>query len=262
MHALSKMEENREYSMFHPYALPSLSPRTHPTDGLMFALPVEHHDAKTRDPATLVVPPVKYSGILVSAIDLRSLGTFFRIARWPLDNRPMTIYAVVACDRHSLIGQNNHLPWNCPEDLQHFKQLTLGQKVLLGRSTFESILDCLGSPLPERKHVVLTHRPGKSFANVVYESVLDMPRFSGNGDLYVIGGASVYAQCAEFLDVIFLSLIKGNYHGNLYLPNLGSDWFLEKSEDRGSFFLLKLRRKPKNLCPCLFRWEELETFQT
>lgn len=173
----------------------------------------------------------------------------------------MTLCAVVACDRHGLIGQNNHLPWTCPEDLQHFKQLTLGQNVLLGRSTFESIIERLGGPLPDRQHFVLTHRPGKYFANVSYESALDIPRFAGDHDLYVIGGASVYAQCAAFLDVIFLSLIKGNYQGNVYLPNLGSDWFLEKSEDRGSFFLLALRRKPENLFPRLFLWEDLENFQ-
>ncbi len=172
----------------------------------------------------------------------------------------MTVYAVVACDRHGLIGQNNHLPWHCPEDLQHFKQRTLGQKVLLGRRTFESILDRLGSPLPERQHIVLTHQLGRHFPHVVYESALDLPRFAGESDLYVIGGASVYAQCAEFLDVIFLSVIKGDYHGNVYLPDLGAGWFLEKSEDRGSFLLLDLRRKPQNLCPRLFLWEDLETF--
>ncbi|MBC7879985.1 MAG: dihydrofolate reductase [Anaerolineae bacterium] len=173
----------------------------------------------------------------------------------------MTIYAIIACDRHGLIGQDHQLPWHCSEDLQHFKQLTLGQKVLLGRTTFESILERLGRPLPERHHFVLTHRIGKHFANVVYESALDLPRFAGEGNLYVIGGASVYAQCADFLEVIFLSVIKGNYHGNVYLPDLGSGWFLEKSEDRGSFLLLELRRKPKNLCPRLFLWEDLETIQ-
>jgi dihydrofolate reductase len=224
-------------------------------------MPVEYHDPKARGQATLVVPPTEYSGILFDFLDFCSPSTFFNIAWWSIDNRPMTIYAVIACDRHGLIGQNNHLPWNCPEDLQHFKQLTLGQKVLLGRSTFEHILDRLGNPLPEREHIVLTHRPGKHFANVVYESALDMPRLASNGDLYVIGGASIYTQCAAFLDVLFLSVIKGNYQGNVYLPNLGSDWFLEKSEDRSSFFLLELRRKPKNLYPRLFRWEDLETFK-
>jgi dihydrofolate reductase len=226
------------------------------------ALPVEHHDPKARGQTTLVVPSVKRSGIFVGAIDLWGLGAFPAITWWAVDGWPMTISAVVACDRYGLIGQNNHLPWHCPEDLQHFKQLTLGQRVLLGRSTFESIVERLGVPLPGRKHIVLTRRAGKHFANVVYENVFDMHRFAGNGDLYVIGGASVYAQCAAFLDVIFLSLIKGNYQGTVYLPNLGSDWFLEKSEDRDSFFLLELRRKPENLCPRLFRWEELETFQT
>jgi dihydrofolate reductase len=222
---------------------------------------VEHHDLKTGCSTALVVPPVEHSGILLSAIDLRSFGAFPGIARWTVDDWPMTICAVVACDRYGLIGQSNHLPWHCPEDLQHFKRLTLGQRVLLGRSTFESIVERLGKPLPEREHFVLTNRLGKPFANVVYESVLDMPRFTNNGDLYVIGGASVYTQCAAFLDVIFLSVIKGNYHGNVYLPHLGSDWFLEKSEDRGSFWLLELRRKSENLYPRLFRWEELETFQ-
>jgi dihydrofolate reductase len=225
------------------------------------ALRVEHHNRKARCTATLVVPPVEHSGIFVGAINFWGLGTFSAIARWTVNDWAMTIYAVVACDRYGLIGQDNHLPWHCPEDLQHFKRLTLGQKVLLGRTTFESIIERLGKPLPEREHIVLTQRPGKPFANVVYESALDMHRFAGDDNLYVIGGASVYAQCAAFLDIISLSLIKGNYQGNVYLPNLGSDWFLEKSEDRGSFFLLELSRKPKNLYPRLFRWEDLETFK-
>ena len=65
---------------------------------------------------------------------------------------------VVAVASNGCIGQNNQLPWHIPEDLKHFKAITMGHPVLMGRKTYQSILDQLGKPLPNRHHYVLTRR--------------------------------------------------------------------------------------------------------
>ena len=68
------------------------------------------------------------------------------------------IAMVLAMDVHGLIGKNNDLPWHFPEDLKYFKSLTLNHTVLMGRKTFESIINRLGKPLPNRDNVVLTSK--------------------------------------------------------------------------------------------------------
>ena len=72
------------------------------------------------------------------------------------------ISLIVACDKNYLIGNNNKLPWHLPADLEYFKQKTLNKSVVMGRITFESILEFLGKPLPNRKNIVLTRTKNKN----------------------------------------------------------------------------------------------------
>src|SRR5581483_12167448 len=71
----------------------------------------------------------------------------------------MIILGPVAVSENNVIGKGNDLPWHLPEDLKHFKELTTGKTVLMGRKTFESILSRLGKPLPGRKNAVITRQP-------------------------------------------------------------------------------------------------------
>ncbi len=165
----------------------------------------------------------------------------------------MSVVAVVACDERLLIGHRGDLPWNCPEDLATFRRLTTGHTLLMGRHTFDSIVRRLGRPLSERVSLVLTTRTGEPWPQVEYLSRLESA-FSRSGDLYVIGGASVYAQCAAYLETIYLSLIPGEHVGDVFLPDLGSGWRLTGREDFSTFSLLTLHRSTQQC----FDWSHLK----
>lgn len=152
------------------------------------------------------------------------------------------LIAVVACDHNRLIGRDGGLPWYCPGDLRYFKALTMGHRVLVGRRTFEGIVQRLGGPLPGRKHWVLSRQPAVEWPGVEVIHRLDPERLAEEQTVFVIGGATVYAACAAYLDAIYLSLIPGEYQGDVYLPDLGTGWALERVEQREGFQLLVLRR--------------------
>jgi dihydrofolate reductase len=155
------------------------------------------------------------------------------------------------------IGQNNELPWHVPEDLQHFKDLTLGKPVLLGRKTYASILARLGKPLPGRTHHVLTrqehwgplpeHREQVRVVRSVEES-LWLTETSGEPELMVIGGAEVYAASLSMTDRIEITWIDLSINGDAYFPALAdeewtgrdrSDWHTSRTGLRYSFQTLE-----------------------
>ncbi|BAC90417.1 dihydrofolate reductase [Gloeobacter violaceus] len=165
----------------------------------------------------------------------------------------MELIAVVAMDSRRLIGRGDGLPWHCPEDLSAFKALTWGQPLLMGRRTFESILARRGKPLPEREHYVLTARRGPSFPTVRYICSPDQALALPVERLFVIGGASVYAQTADQLDTLYLSLIPGLHTGDVFLPDLGNRWAVEIIEKFQTFKRWRLLRSPS----VGFDWSQL-----
>ena len=115
------------------------------------------------------------------------------------------IAIVAAMDRHRAIGRDNQLPWQLPDDLAHFKALTLNQTILMGRRTAES----LGRALPKRRNLVLTHSGSVPFAGMEIVEHLDQAiALAGVGEtLFVIGGGAVYAQTLAQASVLHLTLI-------------------------------------------------------
>ena len=108
----------------------------------------------------------------------------------------MTVLVLVAAlDRAGAIGRGNDLPWRLPDDLKHFKALTLGKPVLMGRKTAES----LGRALPGRLNLVLTRGDAVPFAGMQAVASVEEARFiaelEGVDELCVIGGGEVYALC-------------------------------------------------------------------
>lgn len=112
---------------------------------------------------------------------------------------------VVAVSENDVIGRGNQLPWHLPADLKHFKALTIGRPVLMGRKTFESI----GKALPQRLNIVLSRAADFSPADCVVVHTLDAARCAAAGDsaLMVIGGAEIYRQCLPFARRIHLTLV-------------------------------------------------------
>src|SRR5579862_6774561 len=117
----------------------------------------------------------------------------------------MNIELVVAVAENDVIGVANQLPWHLPADLKHFKALTLGKPVLMGRKTYQSI----GKALPGRKNIVLTRSADFSPGDCVVVADLDRARLAADAEpaLMVIGGADIYRQCLPLARRIHLTLI-------------------------------------------------------
>jgi len=130
----------------------------------------------------------------------------------------MIISLVVAMDRNRLIGRNQQLPWHLPADLRHFKEITMGKPILMGRKTWESI----GRPLPGRTNVVVTatadfQAPGC----IVTHSVEDALAAVGeDSEVMVIGGAHLYRQLLPRADRIYLTLVDYAFAGDTWFPEL------------------------------------------
>src|SRR3989344_1236243 len=132
---------------------------------------------------------------------------------------------VVAMDKNRLIGANGKLPWHLPSDLKHFRELTMGHVIIMGRKTFESI----GKPLIGRANVVITRqknyqRPGI----VVHHSLEDaLIVFADSEKIFIIGGGEIYREALPFVDTLYLTLVLGEFTGDTYFPEIDSNvWAL------------------------------------
>jgi dihydrofolate reductase len=131
------------------------------------------------------------------------------------------ITMMVAHDPNRVIGRNGTLPWTLPEDLALFKSMTTGKTVIMGRSTFESILARLGKPLPNRSNIVMskTLREVPPGVEVSQDLMAVLSRFlNTDTEAVVIGGAKLYQQCLPFVDLLYVSLVKQEYSGDTYFP--------------------------------------------
>ena len=130
------------------------------------------------------------------------------------------INIIDATDEDLLIGKKdsrNGMPWNVPEDLQHFKATTLNKTILMGLTTYQAI----GRPLPNRKTIVVSFEPFEDERVEVrssLEEVIEEYRSSGE-DLFISGGASIYKQCLPIADQLLISRIPGKHEGETYFPN-------------------------------------------
>ena len=140
----------------------------------------------------------------------------------------MKLSAVVAASDNDVIGRGNALPWHLPADLAHFKRLTLGKPILMGRMTFEAI----GRPLPGRRNLVLS-RGG--FAAPGVETVASLAEaralLAGEPELAIIGGAQLYRQALPELDLIHLTRVHCRIEGDAHLPPLPAEQWREVARE-------------------------------
>lgn len=134
----------------------------------------------------------------------------------------MTVSLIVAASQNGIIGADNKLPWHLPADLKRFKQLTMGHPILMGRKTFESI----GKPLSGRTNIIISRKKdytvcGAMVVNTLEEALLYC---ENEPEVFVIGGAEVFAQTLPFADRIYLTTIHQDFKGDTRLfpvdPNL------------------------------------------
>ncbi len=128
---------------------------------------------------------------------------------------------VVAIGKNRVIGKGNTLLWHIPDDLKRFKQLTLGHPVVMGRKTFDSIVAMLGKPLPGRTNVVITRDTTWAHEGAVVahslEEALAKAKEVGE-EVFVIGGAQIYAAALPHTDRLYVTLIADEKEGDAFFP--------------------------------------------
>lgn len=141
------------------------------------------------------------------------------------------IYHVVARARNRVIGINNELPWHFPSDMKHFKELTGGQTVIMGRKTYESIPEKF-RPLPNRKNFVLSRSETESNHESLFyfKTINNALNAVDTEKAFIIGGASIYEQTLDYVDGIYLTLIHQDYEGDAYYPELPENFKEEKRD--------------------------------
>ena len=135
----------------------------------------------------------------------------------------MIISIIAAMDKNRLIGQGNHLPWKLPADMKHFRQLTLGKPVVMGRQTFDSI----GKPLAKRTNVILTrdHHYNAEGCIVAYTVDEALTKVKNYEEVMIIGGSSIYEQFLQRANRFYLTQIHDCFEGDVYFPAFEpTDW--------------------------------------
>ena len=167
----------------------------------------------------------------------------------------ITLSLIAAMSKNRVIGRDNRLPWRLPRDLLRFKALTLGKPILMGRRTHESI----GRPLPGRHNLVLSQRPdlvapGCTIVRSLEEALAQVAPAS---ELFIIGGASLYAQAAPLCERLYLTRVEAEVEGDTFFPEVDLDAFhLLKSESHDPdethiypYTFVELLRRPKVVLP-------------
>jgi dihydrofolate reductase len=126
------------------------------------------------------------------------------------------IYLVAAVAANGIIGANGKLPWHLPEDLQHFKRVTLGHPVIMGRKTWES----LKGPLPGRENIVITRRAGYEAPGAAVASSLDaaLVLCAGESVVCVIGGEQIFKEALPLAAGLIMTEIKQDFAGDARFP--------------------------------------------
>ena len=147
--------------------------------------------------------------------------------------------AIAAMSINRVIGRGNQIPWHLPEDFRWFKTMTTGQVVVMGRKTFESI----GRPLPNRTTIVLSRSP---FSHPGTRWAPDLESIDPNqeaGEVFICGGAQVYASALPRCSDLYLTLVKREVEGDTLFPPFEKAFqLLETLQQQPEFDILHYRR--------------------
>ena len=156
----------------------------------------------------------------------------------------MTITVLAAVGANLAIGRDGNMPWHLPEDLAHFKAITMGHVMVMGRKTYDSI----GRALPGRRTIVITRQQGWHAPSVeVAHSLAEALALAGPADVFVVGGSDVYRQAMPFADEMLLTEIEQSPEADVFFPTFSpSDWRETARESHDGFaFVTYVRRQPR-----------------
>jgi dihydrofolate reductase len=150
-----------------------------------------------------------------------------------MSGRPRVLSMIAAVARNGVIGNGHTLLWRLPEDQQHFKRNTLGQPVIMGRKTWDS-LPAAYRPLPGRRNIVVTRNPRwhANGAEVVTSLEAALERAADADKAFVIGGGELYAQALPHADELLLTEIDRNFDGDTVFPAWDRNEFIERQRER------------------------------
>ncbi len=146
---------------------------------------------------------------------------------------PMNLSIIVAIGEGNVIGKKNGLPWYLPADLKHFKQLTSGHAIIMGRKTYES----LGRPLPNRTNVVLAREMDFAPAGVIVahslEEAFALLVVQNDSEAFVIGGGEIFRQALDNVTTLYVTEVRHRFDGDIYFPIIDPMCWKEVARERG-----------------------------
>lgn len=156
----------------------------------------------------------------------------------------MMISLIAAMTKDRVIGQGNRIPWHLPEDFKYFKKTTLGKPIVMGRKTFESA--SMGKPLPGRQNIVLTRDKNwqAEGCDVVHSVEEALNVAQKKEEIMIIGGTKIYEAFLPKATRLYLSLVEGDYQGDIFFPEIKEEeWELISEEQKQGFKVQVLERK-------------------
>jgi dihydrofolate reductase len=159
----------------------------------------------------------------------------------------MIVSIIVAISENHVIGKDNKLLWHLPKDLKHFKDITTGHTVIMGRKTYDSV----GKPLPKRRNIIITRQPiiieGCEVVNSI-EAALALCK--SEDEVFVVGGAEIYKQSLKLTDRIYLTVVHKDFDGDSLFPEIDkTEWkevtredFEPDEKNNLSYSFIKLER--------------------
>jgi len=168
----------------------------------------------------------------------------------------VAVAIIAAVAANGVIGNGNAIPWHLPSDFAHFKRMTVGKPLIMGRKTFESI----GRPLPNRTNIVVTRQEGYQPDGVLvissFEAALEhaqeIARADRANEVMIGGGAEIYAQALAIADRLYITHVGAMPEGDAYFPQVNLDLFKESGtidvpanpNDSAAFRIKVYRRAP------------------
>ncbi|MGC9450686.1 MAG: dihydrofolate reductase [Oceanipulchritudo sp.] len=149
--------------------------------------------------------------------------------------------AIAAMSENRVIGYRNKLPWHIPEDFEWVKQCTRGHAIAMGRKTFES----MGRPLPERENIVISRSVSEIPGCTVLPSLKALEEYPTDREIWIFGGAEIYAQALHRISELYLTIVKGTYEGDAFFPPFEDQFKLDSViRETPEFSICKYLHKP------------------
>jgi dihydrofolate reductase len=141
----------------------------------------------------------------------------------------MKLSLIAAMDIHRVIGNKNQLPWHLPADLKHFKAITMGKPIVMGRKTFESI----GKALPGRENIVISHNPAFNAPGCLVQTSLEqaLDHLKQENEIMIIGGAILFQKALPIAHRMYLTLIQHQFEGDAFFPAWDTQEWQEVSRE-------------------------------